>query len=754
MRARRMYHSAFSDRVSGEACHSCLRWTAVCRIRLARCWLACAGLVLGAATPLLGGDTFTHSKNTSQRDTQTRSSEQEITDARCALETLRSSVEEWGTLTVSEPMVVFDTGQFDLGKNIDTTTNYVARARGSLQGGATQAQSTGVGNSLNLQVTPTFSVDLAGNKTALPSGSATPDPNATPPPLTASGETAPTVADPGKLLRSAAAAGVGGDKPSGFENSDAIAVPIGESAKITELLGAAMAHPALSRFTNPDVTVHFAIVQVSCNPGWRTRENYIGDVTATCEFYRSTTQTVQPEGDPIRPLVFSVLPLFDAQTLELASSERQLTQLVAQITAAYPTSAVNLRASDLIKLTKQYQSDVATRTPRTVTNSYSAGSSFGFRFAPSLVALRDPAQRHSGAANILQATSFPALVTIIVNSRHAYDKKYNSVLVHLAHHWFINDRPPLRNFWQRWAMPLKRDRIDGDYQVAFAVDRAQQAIYGLPDLAAGNGSDGPILGPSTPANVAMLYRQYQELRTKATGSSHPVFSFPLPPRSRQARGDAPIISEVIPNRITRTGSVALIIRGFNFFAKEDYQVWLGQRPGRIKAVRSSASGDQMFVIFDAASEHDSLPEDGTLSLILVGPHGMDAKPDAVEIVKSAATDKPAATPTPAKQDEPAKKESGQTRLPEKGEVVPTAPTLFPTPPDPKASASPTNGSGLARPFHAPADLSDPIRLPSGQRDEFSGLDWDPTIRQVDAVPPGTQIAAARQVAGDSDLPLP
>ena len=645
-----------------------------------------AGLVSGAVLPVIAGDNPPYppygASDRSSKVVRTSGSadmsELAVSKAKCALETLRDAVEEWGTLTVSEPIVILDTGQFNLGDKFDTTQDYIKRAReASVQGSASQTHSTTLGNSLNIQVSPTYSLDPSGNKTPLANSATALDPSA-------SEASPPTITAP---------AAIEATKPPTFQLSDAVAVPLGESAKITESLGRTMANPATSRFTNPDVAVHFAIVQISCNPGWRTRENYIGDVTATCEFYRSKDHTFQPESDQVRPLVFSVLPLFDAQTLELASSQQGVAQLVAQLAAAYPTTVANLRASDLIKLTKQFRSDAATRTPRTVTNSYSTGSSFGFRFSPSLVALKDPAQRHSGAANILQATSFPALVTIIVNNHHATANQYDSVLVHVAHHWFINDRPPAREFWRRWSLPLKRDRVAADHDLAQTVDDARAAVFALGDLGSSH------LGPATPAAVTMLYRQYQELRAKATGSSHPVFSIPLAAAVRRARGDAPVINDVTPQQIMKSGPVAMVIRGFNFFGPADkYQVWLGQRQGSVQTlVHASTQDDQMFVTFPAASEKAPSPDEGKVPLILVGPQGMDAKPDAVEIVKPSPS--PASSPAKASPDKPPPADAtpDHKHSPNQVPAAPAAPPPLATPAEPPIALPEPDGAPTPTP---------------------------------------------------------
>ena len=80
---------------------------------------------------------------------------------------------------------------------------------------------------------------------------------------------------------------------------------------------------------NPDISggyqVHFAIVQFSVNPGWRTQQNYVADCSATCSYIgsvppgdgKSTAAENSGTTDPMRivrregesPTVFSVLPL-------------------------------------------------------------------------------------------------------------------------------------------------------------------------------------------------------------------------------------------------------------------------------------------------------------------------------------------------------------------------------------------------------------------------------------------------------------
>jgi hypothetical protein len=76
------------------------------------------------------------------------------------------------------------------------------------------------------------------------------------------------------------------------------------------------------------------------------------------------------------------------------------------------SSAGQINVNALLKFLRDYQETAVTRSPITVTNSYTSGTTFGFRIAPSFTALSNPAARRSGTANRLIATSFPALVIL------------------------------------------------------------------------------------------------------------------------------------------------------------------------------------------------------------------------------------------------------------------------------------------------------------------------------------------------------
>lgn len=587
---------------------------------------------------------------------------------------LRKRLEEWGSVTVSAPLVMREVGEFGLGDEpaFPNTLQYINLALSSAQGGVSQSTATAFSNQLDLTVTPTFSINpLTGAKMERPdtNSSLTPDSVANGTSITLTDFLAPGVAGgkagqfaaPGSLIvgpngQTALKAGANGTAltpSSNFVLSGSQAAVIGTNAKLTERLMRTMADPPQQLFTNPEYQIHFAIVQVSCNPGWRTKENYIADVSATCHYFHAN-ESRDADGNLVKnpggkvvdvagknPRVFSVLPLLDAQTLELQNSERRLTSLAASLSAAFPTAAANLKGRDLIQFVKQFQKDTQTVTPRTVANSYSSGATFGFRLAPSLTALKDPARSGSKPANILQATSFPVLVTIVVSSQDLVDLGANAVKVSIANRWLVNDHPPLKEVWRRIGLPLWPERTGARLDLAMAWGEANRDLGCLQRYA--DEHDEYLEATAT------LERDLQELRAKLVGVDNPVFCFPSCPDKRRksevSSAKSPLIQQIVPASIVAKGDVSLFISGQNFFcddvqAKRPYtpahpytlataqvdpliNVWLGQ----IKGTVLMCNGDDQLVV--KFSGLDALSTQQAASLVIQTSYGAGALGNAV-----------------------------------------------------------------------------------------------------------------------------
>jgi hypothetical protein len=599
------------------------------RFRVLFALLACAFVSDRAQA---GQDEIRSQRTHTTVTSKTPLTQKEYDSAVTSLEFLRRKLEEWGSVTASAPIIMRESGQFSLDREIavnpttheldyaathfKSTQQHIEDASKAVSGRALQETRTSFGNSLNLEVTPLIRFGVP-KPAQTPTATATPDVLPSPPAAAELTPPAFTLAEDIKVDAKPASDSFA--TPAALSLTSQQSILLGTNSKITELLMRNMADPPKRDFTNPGKTVHMAIVEVSCNPGWRTRENYVADVNASCEYYDNDTHRVASEMEGRRPVVFSVLPLLDAQTLELQNSQRQITELAAQVAAAFPTQAANFRAKDVTKFIRDYRSSVATKTPKTISNSYSSGNAFGFRFMPSLVALKDPAERHSPAANILQSTVLPVLVTIVTDTGWVESHGFDSVMLHISYRWLLNDRPPLRTFWKRFTRPMRRetalDRSAIASEVLFARQTVERIFGGVDELQ-------EISALNRPDDL-MLRRDFNELSAKLLGSSHVLFAFPEPAKNFPGH---PTVRSIEPKIIPRARKTVVAIWGENFLS--DTTVFIGPWEAEILHLHH----DQ--IVATVTIPAAELPEtDLEASVIVQSGGGFDTTPDKVTIPK-------------------------------------------------------------------------------------------------------------------------
>jgi hypothetical protein len=508
---------------------------------------------------------------------------QDWREIECAMERLRDKIEQWGIVTASVPIVMTSQGQFKLDNAVTdffTPKEYIAYQQGNVTGLSMQSTETALTNQFSGSAKGQFQINSVTGQVEPVLGPATDLDTST---LTAPSSlslTGPLSQDrfaaPGSLLS-------GMSKISG--NSGRAAVLLGMNDKLTERIMAVSANPPVDTFVNKDYQVYFAIVEVSCNPGWRTRENYIADLTADCEYYNSKSCTAMCDKEETPPRVFSVLPLLDAQNLELGNSARQLTAMAAQLAAAYPTIGLTLLGQDLITFVHRYQKDSVTRTPVTVTNSYSNGRTFGFRFAPSFTAQADPAYRRSKAANILNPTAFPVLVTVITKPA-LFAKGYDSVRVNVTTQWLIKDRPALPVFYKRLYTPLKRESIT--IQTDWARDVATLTSFIDTTEAGGRYLEvDPVLD---------TLRNRARILASKCGPQHTVIAV-NPDRKPGPKGNTTIKS-FIPSEVPKSDAFSMVLSGPNLGRAT--KVILGGKPSatlNILGTKKSTGEDSILVTF-------------------------------------------------------------------------------------------------------------------------------------------------------------
>jgi hypothetical protein len=116
-------------------------------------------------------------------------------------------------------------------------------------------------------------------------------------------------------------------------------------------------------------------------------------------------------------------------------------------------------------------------------------------------------------------------------------------MVHISNRWLLNDRPPLRKFFSRFARPMERettwDRARIAHDVRVAEDQVAK-VFGGP-------LDAPFLSPLTAPEYQFIRRDLKELSSKVLGSSNVVFAFPEP--GRRNHPGHPVISNVYPEII-------------------------------------------------------------------------------------------------------------------------------------------------------------------------------------------------------------
>ena len=505
-----------------------------------------------------------------------------------ALDKLRNKVEEWGVVSISEPVAVLDGDVFYIPSDIISPDKALKDAQTDRDATSSQFISNNFNNSLSGSASP-IGTTAAGGATATPTSPKTATSKTTSktvttgtthseststPALSTPGDTDPRPSDPSgsdsntsdpatpassptakggdttaaaKETGTNAAGGAAAAKQATTTSTNAtetdtstdtatsgpIQLPapqISDGPALqeayhtldTENITAMMHCPAsVKGYSN----VIFAIVEVSCNPGWRTQEHYIGDCSASAEYFDMVTMTHLSRAELRAPTVFSVLPLMDAQTVEMANSTRDVTQLAFNLAASLPAHGMNVSVNDILKFVRTYAKDVRSVTPIPVVNSYSSGGTFGFRFSPSFQAQRNPAEKNSRAANVLLPTTFPALITFVLHDRDL-DFIYNNfhpqelaLMMHISTRWYLKDRPPLWQVTNRLFSPMKRDTAEMEVNAAGDVATVEKSKKAFED--ATGTADEDVYNPQQQE----LRREIIALDVKGVGHDWPI---PLP----------------------------------------------------------------------------------------------------------------------------------------------------------------------------------------------------------------------------------
>lgn len=325
----------------------------------------------------------------------------------------------WGLLTISglELVELKDFLNLDYDESV---TNLVARARAQLQGSVRMEAQTSLnfGVGLKAGLSPAISAGkpvAADNSVALPA-------------------TAESIPNEAKSALSSEAVSSGLPiSESSIGISERRATAIGFNDKIAERLYKQLLNP---QGLGGNKKLLFSVMQVSCNPGVNTRHDYIGEVFVQVSYARTKVQTdisrtpktfaqrsygsATTEYTEVSslegPSIYAVLPLLDAQNLDVNNSQRFQLALAQALSVGFQAQGIQAAADILSGYAKRQEADYKTRTSHAIVTSWVDKRGFGFRFFPELESAADVTRKKSKAAWTLQDHTFPAVVAVIVDT--------------------------------------------------------------------------------------------------------------------------------------------------------------------------------------------------------------------------------------------------------------------------------------------------------------------------------------------------
>ena len=393
-----------------------------------------------------------------------------------AIEVLRAQVEEWGTVNVSELLIYPVDDQFKLDKdeNFPTAKDYITAERTNISAAVSQlSEKIFTGRAAaNVKMTPP----------ELPTGGA------------ASGGSGAAPASSGSGAKPASGSSTGGGntpaaeptlpdftadqylskktfEPLGglFAAGTTLTIPerqavlLGTGDKITELLARKLANPPKPADGRK---LYLAIFQVTCNPGWRTLNSYMADVFINLEYAqieKGVPIRMSLDTDNTQCSIVAALPLVDAQNMELRNGQREMTGLLAALSASGAIPQGSAAGKGVAEYINRFQKDAASRHAMPVVNSYATGKGLGFRFSPSFLAIGDPAAKKGRAVNQLIPTAFPVLAILAIDPKEVRGEEgkdggagYNALATRVSNRWFLRDRRVSLVPWD-FHLPMKRD---------------------------------------------------------------------------------------------------------------------------------------------------------------------------------------------------------------------------------------------------------------------------------------------------------
>jgi hypothetical protein len=457
-----------------------------------------------------------------------------IYDATHELNAVEKSLNNWGKVSMSEPVFMENNGQFKIVFD-DSVSNYVQEAQNNISEASRSALETSLylGVAAQGEFAPPISAGTAAGSSSTNGSGLT---------LPSQAENALNTFTPLLTLGSLAPAL---DKRQALEK--------GINDKIAEILLKFMANPEAA--TNQQQKVVFGVVQVTCQPGQETQKGYLADFNASVQYGRlvDSNSIAMNVDDGIEkneialPGVFAVLPLIDSRNIDMRNSDRSQIELASALSASFAAKGMNAAAKSLADYVRKRETDTEARDSIPVVTSYTDGSTFGFQIYPSA---ENPSKSSSKAkSKILEPITFPAVVAIIID-RADYFGQTNADQIRTNFQggpwdWLITESQT------RW-IPLKRPWY---YMLNHSLYERETRARGIDDA---NADLEWLSRMKTNPNNVWYYHQYEQLQIACDSLEYTALGvrterrLPLdffPPK--EVVGNKPAIGDIFPHVVWR-----------------------------------------------------------------------------------------------------------------------------------------------------------------------------------------------------------
>lgn len=519
------------------------------------------------------------------------------------------AVNEWGAFSVSDLLLIPQGDQFDLSLTNIPTTFYIEKARDSLSGSAALTDFERFAGKFEGTVDTLPRINAGKPAEAGPSFAPVSNTvtvtniiqtNGTILTLTNSITTYGPV--PAGQAFSAGQFGAGHtvlnavvNRPGKSRISERQALEQGISDKVYERLLSVITQPKPTDLLDGQMVV-FGVVQVSCQPGWRTSHDYIADLQVRVSFAKPTKKrspeilgggnksnqspgiTADSDGwetsNGSSPSIYAVLPLTDSLQFDLNSRRRRELDLAAAVAGTFVAQGLTGEAKILSKFIRERDFALESASMLPIASTYTDGASFGFRIYPRPQGITKPGDPYSGPGNVLQPVSFPALVAIIVDRKEVESgSDWSHFRVDTHTRWVpVQGRPsPIKKAVQVFSPNYRggnsRDQLDLD-ELGDLAGRLQDAEKAL----------------STCTNINSLVRLAHRTLDAHRGNLFGFTRFarlPKCPKSSDALKEAKqvTIKSIAPTRILNTNQpvvFTLKLENLNNNSNgEKPRVWIG-----------------------------------------------------------------------------------------------------------------------------------------------------------------------------------